>query len=300
MGSARRHPPPQAAGAAGGSALPGLGRASSEQPCGSQAQGRRARHHGGPAGFGVRGEAGAEGVPLPGQGVLTPQPLPGLLVGRRHPPSLLRPFAGTALAEAATQRRDCGPGVRDPPKQLGGPAGPAGGCGWVAGRGCALPGRRWHPGTGSAALPARCPLGQGQGGCRGMRAATGSTRTFFRQEHIWRRAHLVRGAAATAGAWLTPARVRGQGCTGATAHRAAASTRAPALGQEATASPMGRHGAGEGSEQRHCQGSTVPSRRRLTLPRTAPPAPGRWHGGAEAGTALACCQLSRSASTGAD
>lgn len=94
MGSARRHPPPQAAGAAGGSALPGLGRASSEQPCGSQARGRRARHHGGPAGFGVRGEAGAEGVPLPGQGVLTPQPLLGLLVGRRHPPCSRAPLPG--------------------------------------------------------------------------------------------------------------------------------------------------------------------------------------------------------------
>lgn len=82
MGSTHRHPPPPAAGTAGGSALPSLGRAGSEQQRGSRARGCRAGQHGGLAGFGVHGESGAEGVLLPRHGVLTPQPLSGL----RDPP----------------------------------------------------------------------------------------------------------------------------------------------------------------------------------------------------------------------
>lgn len=104
------------------------------------------------------------------------------------------------------QQWEHGLGVRNPPRQLGGKAGPAGGLGCrqrlpAAGKEAALHRQRRSAG----------PLPAGAGPGRPLRNAGGNgLRThIFHREHIWRRAHLVRGAAAAPGARLTPAHVRG-------------------------------------------------------------------------------------------
>lgn len=70
---------------------------------------------GGLAGFGVHGEAGAEGVLLPRHGVLMPQPLSGL----RDPPSLLCPFARDGAGRGHHAAVGAWPGGPESPQAAG-------------------------------------------------------------------------------------------------------------------------------------------------------------------------------------
>lgn len=256
-GSACWHPPPQAGGAAGGSALPSLGHAGSERPdCGSCGTG-------GQQGLGCAVSPGQRGSRSPDMGVRQGLGCTARL-GQRGP----APWRGSADATAPPRfagQKETHPRSRAPlpGTALGAPgslqAGSQGGCGQAGLAGAGLQAEAAAAGK-EAARHRQCrfasPLPAGAGPAWPLRNAGGNGlhTHIFRREHIWRRAHLARGAAA-AGARLTPVRVRGQGHTGATAHRAAASTWAVALKQGATASQTGRRGAGEGLERRHSWGA---------------------------------------------
>lgn len=211
---------------------------------------------------------------------------------------LLRPFARNSAGSAGTP-------------QAGSQAaawGQQGGCGRAGLAGAGLQAEAAAAGK-EAARHRQCrsasplPAGAGPGWPLRNAGGNGLHTHIFRREHIWRRAHLAHGAAA-AGARLTPVRVRGQGHTGATAHRTAASTWALALKQGATASQTGRRGAGEGLERQHSWGADAGQHRaEPAVPRAPSCSSTCTWALARRGQGWHCathCQLSRSSSVCAD